>query len=334
MAIDVHAHYVPPSLFPVLQKKGKDLGIDLIETEPNCHCVHFHYGLKCRPFFTRLVESPQERMDSMDNTGIDRQILSGWVDVFGHGLSTTQGQAWHRLLNESMSSFCAQNPKRFSFMASGHTPDAALAAQELEYAVQKLGAVGGVLACNVEGVNLGELHLDDYWATAQALNVPIFLHPTQPQPTSRSAKFALNQVVQYTFDTTLAVGSVMWAGVLDRFPKLQLILSHAGGALPYLMGRFDLMHGKSNPHHTGITALKKPSEYMSDMHYDTITHDPQALNYLKEKVGISQILLGSDDSFPPADVNPLQSLKRADFNAAEIEQIANTNPRRLFKSLA
>jgi len=196
-----------------------------------------------------------------------------------------------------------------------------------------LGAVGGVLACNVEGVNLGELNLDDYWATAQALNVPIFLHPTQPQPTSRSAKFALNQVVQYTFDTTLAVGSVMWAGVLDRFPQLQLILSHAGGALPYLVGRFDLMHGKSNPHHSGITALKKPSDYMMDMHYDTITHDPQALNYLKDKVGVSQILLGSDDSFPPADTNPLQSLRGADFNAAEIEQIANTNPRRLFKSL-
>ena len=107
MAIDVHAHYVPPSLFPTLLKEGKALGIDLIETEPNCHCVHFHYGLKCRPFFTRLVESPQERMDAMDNTGIDRQILSGWVDVFGHGLTTPQGQAWHRLLNESMSSFCA-----------------------------------------------------------------------------------------------------------------------------------------------------------------------------------------------------------------------------------
>ena len=72
---------------------------------------------------------------------------------------------------------------------------------------------------------------------------------------------------------------------------------------------------------------------MMDMHYDTITHDPQALNYLKEKVGVSQILLGSDDSFPPADVNPLQSLREADFNTAEIEQIANTNPRRLFKSL-
>jgi len=333
MAIDVHAHYVPPSLFPVLEKKGKELGIDLIETEPNCHCVQFHYGLKCRPFFTRLVESPGERLESMDQTGIERQILSGWVDVFGHGLNESQGQAWHRLQNEHLSEFCAKNPNRFSFMASGHTPKGSVAANELEYAVQKLGAVGGVLACNVEGVNLGELELDDYWATAQSLNVPIFLHPTQPQPTARSAKFALNQVVQYTFDTTLAVGSVMWAGVLDRFPKLQLILSHGGGALPYLVGRFDLMHSKSNPHHTGIKALKKPSDYLAEMHYDTILHDPQALNYLKGQVGVSQILLGTDDSFPPADNNPLESLKKAKFSEVEIEQIAKTNPLKLFKTL-
>jgi aminocarboxymuconate-semialdehyde decarboxylase len=93
------------------------------------------------------------------------------------------------------------------------------------------------------------------------------------------------------------------------------------------------MHSKSNPHHTGIKALKKPSDYLAAMHYDTILHDPQALNYLKEKVGVSQILLGTDDSFPPADSNPLKSLNDAQFSNSEIEQITIVNPKRLFKKI-
>src|SRR5205823_10493190 len=126
---------------------------------------------------------------------------------------------------------------RFSMLASGHLPDPAGAARELARAVRELGAVGAVAATNVEGVNLGELPLDEYWAAAVELGVPVFLHPAQPVPTPRTQRFALNQIVQYTFDTTLAVGSLLASGALDRFPALTLILSHGGGALPYLIGR-------------------------------------------------------------------------------------------------
>src|SRR5437660_1059744 len=81
--------------------------------------------------------------------------------------------------------------------------------------------------------------LDELWAAAGALNAPLFLHPMQPVPAPRGRKFALNTIVQYTFDTTLAVGSLIGAGVLDRFPGLRLILAHGGGGWPYLAGRFD-----------------------------------------------------------------------------------------------
>src|SRR3954466_13027581 len=125
-------------------------------------------------------------------------------------------------MNEELAGFCRADSAHFSMLASGHMPDAASAARELEYAGRELGAVGGVVACNIEGTNLGEMPLDEYWAAASELDVPIFLHPTQPMPTPRSKKYALNQVVQYTFDTTLAMGSLVWSGALDRFPKLKL----------------------------------------------------------------------------------------------------------------
>jgi aminocarboxymuconate-semialdehyde decarboxylase len=152
-------------------------------------------------------------------------------------------------------------------------------------------------------------------------------------PAPRAAKFALAQIAQYTFDTTLGVGSLMFSGVLDRFPALSLILSHGGGALPYLIGRFDLMHQRMDRAAQGDVAMKPPSAYARLMAYDSIVHSSKSLRFLADVVGLDQVVLGSDYSFPPADLHPLASLEAADFSRAEIAAVADVNPRRLFKRL-
>lgn len=330
MPIDVHAHYVPLKVLDLLERGASRYGINVVEHEPTCQkCLRFEYGLQVRPFFAKLVEPVESRLESMQRSGIDRQILSAWADIFGYGLPAEKGEAWHRLLNDLLAELASAHPKSFSWLASGPLPDAGRAARELERAV-KGGAVGAVAASNVEGKNLGELPLDEYWAAAAALDVPVFLHPAQPAPLVRSAKFALNQIAQYTFDTTLCVGSLLSSGVLDRFPKLRLILSHGGGAIPYLIGRFDVMHERADKAQ-GIVAARKPSAYLRRMWYDTILHDPQALCYLAERVNTDRIVLGSDDSFPPADRDPLGSLRDAGFNDSAIQQITEKNPRELFR---
>jgi aminocarboxymuconate-semialdehyde decarboxylase len=333
MPIDVHAHYVPASLVETLEREGSRYGISLVETEPACHAIRFAYGVTLRPFFAKLVEDPKRRLASMDAAGIDRQLLSTWCDVFGYGLDTARGTAWHRLLNDSLAAFVQQYPARFSFLASVYLPDAAGAARELERAVKELSAVGAIVSANVEGVNLGELPLDELWAAAVELGAPVFLHPTQPNPTPRTRRFALNTIVQYTFDTTLAVGSLVGTGVLDRFPTLRLILSHGGGGWPYLAGRFDCMFDRSDHAATGIVTAAPPSAYLERMVYDTLLHDPRALRYLASRVGVDRLVIGSDDGFPPADHDPLGSLRRAGFSEEEIHRIAEANPRRLFARL-
>jgi aminocarboxymuconate-semialdehyde decarboxylase len=330
MPIDVHAHYVPLKVLDVLEREGARFGVNVVEHQPTCQkCLRFEYGLQIRPFFPKLVEPVASRIESMQRTGIDRQVLSIWADIFGYALPADKGAAWHRLLNDLLSEFCSSQPKSFSWLASGAMPDAARAARELERGV-KAGAVGGVAATNVEGVNLGELPLDEYWAAAVALDVPVFLHPAQPAPLPRTGKFALNQIVQYTFDTTLCAGSLISSGVLDRFPKLRLILSHGGGAVPYLAGRFDVMHERADKAQ-GIVAAAKPSAYLRRMWYDTVLHDGLALRYLAERVSVERIVLGSDDSFPPADRDPLASLEAAGFDSAEMKLITEDNPRQLFR---
>ncbi|HWI79636.1 MAG TPA: amidohydrolase family protein [Ramlibacter sp.] len=332
MPIDVHAHLVPPSILDRLAQMGPGGGVEVIGRPPACQqCLSFAYGLKARPFFSRLVEPMKARLDHMDGQGITRQVLSIWTDIFGYGLPARQGGAWHRLMNEELAAWCEPQRDRFSWLASGHLPDGASAARELERAVREGGAVGGVVAANAEGTNLGDLPLDDYWAAACELDVPVFIHPAQPDPPARVRRYALNPIVQYTYDTTLAIGSLISSGVMDRFPELRLITSHGGGTFPYLAGRFDCLHQRTAREASGNQARHKPSAYLSRFHYDTLLHNPAALRFLAQSVGVGALVLGTDDSFPPADEDPLGSLRAAQFTGAEIDAIAERNPRQLFR---
>ena len=328
-AIDVHAHLVPPDVVDTLAARGKDFGIDLVESEPGCHCCRFASGMQIRPFFDSLMNA-EMRIGEMDRQGVDREILSIWTDIFGYDLPAAKGALWHAALNDSMARLCDAHRARFSWLASGPLQDAALAARELERGM-KAGAVGAIVATHVAGTNLGEAPLDEFWAACVELGAPVFLHPAQPVAPPRAGRYALNQVVAYTTDTTLTVGSLISAGVLDRFPGLDLILSHGGGSVPYLIGRFDRMYKAVPSKVTGTVAAEPPSAYLGRLHYDTILHHGPALRYLKDLVGIGQILLGTDLPFPPGDPDPLASLRDAGFTPEEIARVAETNPRALFR---
>jgi aminocarboxymuconate-semialdehyde decarboxylase len=334
MPIDVHAHYVPPSILDAVEARAGEFGLSVVRQPPSCACAfHFNYGLKARPFFPKLVEPVAERLDAMGKQEIDRQVLSSWADIFAYGLPTRQAKAWHRFLNQHVSGLCSAHPQSFSMLASVPLPYAAEAAAELEYAVKELGAVGAVVAANAEGINLGDCDLDAFWQAAADLDVGVFIHPVQAQPDPRSARYGLSQIAQYTVDTTLCVGSLIGAGVLDRFPKLRLLLSHGGGTFPYLTGRFDCMHERMDRAAQHDVAKHEPSAYLKRFYYDTILHDPTILRWLAERVSIERIALGSDYSFPPADLDPLATVRAAGFSAAQIRAIAEDNPRRLFPLL-
>jgi aminocarboxymuconate-semialdehyde decarboxylase len=328
--IDVHAHYVPPQLIAAVKTRGPDIGVRLAAT-PGGKALQFDYGFKVRPFFPRLIESASARKAWLADKRIDHQIVGTWPDIFAYGLPPQHCAAWHRMLNDTLAEWCADHTQ-FSWLASVPMPGAAAAATELERATG-LGAIGAIVASNVEGTNLGEVDLDAFWARAQALDVPVLIHPVMSTPSPRAAKFALAQIAQYTFDTTLGVGSLLFSGVLDRFPALTLVLSHGGGALPYLMGRFDLMHERMDRAGQGDVATRPPSAYASLMVYDSIVHAAKPLRFLADAVGLDRLVLGTDYSFPPADLDPLASLAAAGCSAADIAAVADANPRRFFTRL-
>jgi aminocarboxymuconate-semialdehyde decarboxylase len=329
MPIDIHAHYVPPQLLAAIDARGKEIGVKLVRSEGPTPALHFDYGFKVRPFFPRLVEPAAQRHVWLDEQGIDLQVVGTWPDIFGYGLPLDACVAWHRMLNDTLAEWCNENSKRFAWIGSVPLVDAEAAAREMER-VMSIGGCGVIISSNIENVNIGELPLDPFWRKAEALGAAVLIHPVLVGAAPRAAKFALAQVVQYTFDTTLGVGSLIMSGVLDRFPKLKLVLSHGGGAFPYLTGRFDLLHRRMDKAAQGDVAANMPSAYAPQMIYDSIVHAPKPLRFLIDLVGLDNVALGTDYSFPPADMEPLATLRSAGLSAAEIERIADATPRRVF----
>ena len=331
MPIDTHAHYVPPQLLQGLRSGGPRVGIQLRES-PAGVAIAFDYGFATRPLFPRLIEPVAARTAWLDAQGLDRQLVATWPDMFGHGLAADPAAEWHRMLNGTLAEFRAEHAARFAWLASLPLPHVPQSVAALEWAAEH-GAVGLILPANVEGVNIGELDLEPVWARAAALLLPVLLHPVLVTPAPRAAKFGLAQVAQYTFDTTLGAGSLLATGVLDRHPELTLVLSHGGGALPYLAGRFDVMYQRMDRAAAGVTAAAPPSAYLPRLAYDTIVHGSPALRCLAETAGLDRLVLGTDYSFPPADLSPIETLRAAGFDPAAIRQIADENPRRIFPRL-
>ena len=327
MRIDMHAHYVPPKALTAIEHDASSYGVHLEKATTGDICACFNYGVTLRPFLPRLLDLA-ERWDVMAQQGIDQQLLSVWADLFGYGMPAAAGARWHRLLNETLAEAVQQHPQRLGALASAPLQDAQQAARELEYGVKQCGAVGGVIAANVNDVSLGEASLDEFWAAAVELDVPVFVHPSQPALPPRTQKYSMLQVVQYTYDTTASVGSLIFSGVLDRFPSLTLILSHGGGYFPYQVGRFDRVYHNLN---APTVPAQPPSAYVRRFYYDTILYQPAALNYLRGLAGSDRLLLGTDYPFPVVEHAPVQLLEQAKLSAGDMAQISGDTTRRLFK---
>lgn len=327
MRVDVHAHYVPPRILAALERDTAPAGVQLHSAPGGSRCVHFTYGVTLRPFHPQLLDL-DARWRFMDAQHVDRQILSVWTDLCGYGLEADAAARWHRLMNEAMTEVAQQHPQRLAALASVPLQDPARAAAELAYSVRQCGAVGGVIGTNIEGRNLDAPALDEFWSAVVELGVPLFLHPVEPMIPARVQQHYLHALTYYLYDTTTTVGAMLFSGVLDRFPGLQLILSHGGGFFPYHAGRFDIIYTNLPP--TRAHLAQPPSAYLPRFYYDTIVHHPTALQFLATMVGYERLLLGTDYPFPVTDPDPLRMYAQAGYTTAEIDAMAGGTAQALF----
>ncbi len=234
----------------------------------------------------------------MDRNGIAAALLS--VSAPGtHFGDDAAARDLSRRCNEASAELAALHPDRFGFFASLPLPDVEGAAAEAAFALDELGADGVVLlSSHSDGSYLGDPRFDDVLAELDRRSAVAFVHPVAPAFSGRIDHRIPSFALEFTFDTTRAACNLVFTGAVERYPHLRFVLSHAGGTVPFLAGRFDLLWFADDE--LASRAPKGGTAYLRTMYYDTaLSANPHALSSLTELVGADRILFGSDYPFAP-----------------------------------
>jgi aminocarboxymuconate-semialdehyde decarboxylase len=238
-----------------------------------------------------------ERLRYMDETGIDVEVLS--INPFWYGVDRQVAERLVRTQNEKLAEICAAHPDRFVGLATVALQHPELAAEQLEEGVRKLGLRGGSIGATVGSDELAAPKFDPFWARAEELGVPLFMHPQGvPELEHRlRGNGMLTNVIGNPLETTIALSHLIFEGTLDRFPRLKLCAAHGGGYLPSYADRSDYGCG-TRPEQCTKRLEKRPTEYLKQLYFDSLVFTGEALRHLVAVCGASQIVLGTDDPFP------------------------------------
>ena len=242
--------------------------------------------------------SPDLSLGVMDRNGIGTAVLS--VSAPGvHFGDDAAARDLARRCNEASAELAASRPDRFGFFATLPLPDAEGAAAEAVHALDELGADGVVLlSSHHDGSYLGDHRFDEVLAELDRRSAVAFIHPVAPAFSDRIDHAIPAFAMEFTFDTTRAAFNLAYTGALERYPNIRFVLSHAGGTVPYLVGRFDLLWFTDDA--LVERAPRGGTAYLRTMYYDTaLSANPHALSSLGELVGADRILFGSDYPFAP-----------------------------------
>ncbi len=256
------------------------------------------------------------RLAAMDAQGIDFELLS--INPFWYGADADLARQVVTLQNEGLADVVARHPDRFAGLASIALQHPALAAEQLEHAMQALGLKGALIGGSVEGVELSDRSLDPFWAKAEALGALIFIHPQGvPDLAKRLAgSGGLGNVIGNPLETTVALSHLIFEGTLDRHPGVKILAAHGGGYLPSYAGRSDA--GIRTFPGTYTTPLKKPpTAYLKDLYYNSLVFTPEALRHLAAEVGADRIMLGTDFPYPWTDRAVAHILETPDLTDAD-----------------
>jgi aminocarboxymuconate-semialdehyde decarboxylase len=270
-----------------------------IEVDASGERVRFPDGSLVRPFFRELWDL-ELRLATMDASGVQVQVISTWTDIFGDGLLGEWEAAWARLQNDTLAVAARQHPERLIPMGVLPMMDPRAACAEIEYCGAQLGMRSVEIGTSVGGLNLDDPHFESIWAELAASKFLVLLHPPRvTAAASRLGRYFLNNLIGNPLENVLAAASLIFGGVLDRHPDLQIILPHGGGYFPYQVGRLD--RGFAEKSECRGQLSQPPSQYLGRFWYDTITFRPDALRFLAELVGLERLVFGTDYPFPMRD---------------------------------
>lgn len=320
LTIDCHAHIVVPEVFEITAKHG----------------LHARLGLKGRTSLGAAAESritmakmvgTKDRLADMDRMGIDIQVVSpSIVHQSTYWADGARALEIDRMTNDATAEMVANHPDRLVGLGLVPLHDPARAVREMTRCVRRLGLRGVAVSTNVNGLEIGDKKFRPFWRAAERLDCPVFIHPAGNSD-PRLRKFGLSFNLGQPYEEALAMSSLVYEGVMDRFPKLKAMIVHGGGFLPYYAGRHDSAHRRGRD---GAGLKGEFSSYFKKFYYDSVLFNPDLLETLATRAPTSHILMGTD--YPFGEQAPVAFVRRAkNISKAAQDAILGRNAARLFK---
>jgi aminocarboxymuconate-semialdehyde decarboxylase len=329
LRVDIHCHYQNPEVM------AKVAHLNPLEHEPSwvyANALTREVNRKQGQDRGPKLSTIEVRLADMDRMGIDIQAVCPAPFQTYYWTEPGFGAELSRQVNDRLAQIVATWPERFVALGTVPLQDVGLAVAELERCVKQLGLRGVEINPSVRGMDLTDprLNLDKFFAKAQELDVIIFMHPIGYTQGERLVDHYFNNVIGNPLETTVAVSHLIFGGVMERHPKLKVVLPHAGGYLAHYWARMDHAHRARPDCHTLIK--KAPSSYLRKFYFDTITFDPGMLGQLIDKYGADHVLLGTDYPYDMGEEDPVGLINSVPRLARDDkERIMGTNAARLLK---
>jgi aminocarboxymuconate-semialdehyde decarboxylase len=286
MIIDFHNHFYPPKFLEAVREGPSNFTVtDDDQGNPVLHSPG-DYNVVVPEH--RDIE---HRIRVLDEAGVDMQVLT-FTAPGTHIEPVDRAPYLASLVNDALAEIVERRGDRFTSLAHLPLTDPAGAAKEAERALEQLGFPGFMPFGNVNGVPLADERFWPVYEVADDHEAVIYIHPTYPLGVEAMTKYMLMPMVGFLFDTTLAATNLVMAGVPERFPAIKWVLGHLGGTVPFLMERLDRCFHAYEVSRKHIS--KPPSHYLQRFFYDTVNFDVNALRFTVDRMGVDQILAGSD----------------------------------------
>ena len=321
MKIDIHTHIMPEKMPNWVSKFGYG---DFIHLEHrNCKACM----MKGDRLFREVEENcfkAEARITDMDNTSVDKQVLSTIPVLFNYWAKPADALETARFFNDHIAEKVAGTPQRFIGLGTVPMQDVDLAIREMERCVETLQMPGLEIGSNINGVNLGDPVFFPFYKRAEEIDCALFIHPWDMMGEQQMQRYWLPWLVGMPAETTRAICSLIFSGVLEKFPRLRVAFAHGGGSFPFTMGRIE--HGfHVRPDLVAIDNPVNPKEYIGRFWIDSLVHDPQAMQYIIQTMGEDFICLGSDYPFPLGEHVPGSLIESMGFTPEQKNKMMYQN---------
>jgi aminocarboxymuconate-semialdehyde decarboxylase len=321
MKIDGHRHNLMPKAVELASK-----------LDPVRSTLIYPKGLNARSLeinrernreWDRKMSDLEENISDLNTAGMDFGVLQPTQTMLFYWAEPSAAGELSRMVNEHTAKEVRKNAGKVVGLATVPLQDVDLAVRELSYAVRDLGLRGVVTGSNVNDRGFDEEAFLPFFKAVQDLDVPIFIHPNNPAGTERTPNYYLTNFLGYTQESTMAAAKIVFGGVLDRFPNLKICLSHAGGTLPFLLGRLE--RGQAMRPEAGELCRHPFPYYLKNFYIDTITYRADTLRFVLEVMPSGHVFMGTDYPYDMAETDPVGFVKTAVSDEGLREQIFGEN---------